>query len=137
MAGSPRQKVVRVAVLVTSGAVVLAGGPAGADRERGRDVFRQHCIGCHAVDCNRLGPRLGGVIDRQAGTVADFAGYSAAMKSSSFVWSKEVLDAFLADPGQYLPGTAMSGFGKLDRAADRRDVIAFLAHPDTSLDLCF
>jgi cytochrome c len=127
----------RVAGVAVIGALVLTGDPADADRERGRDLFRQHCVGCHAIECNRLGPKLGGVIGRDAGTVPDFTGYSAAMKGSGVVWTEESLDEFLTDPKRFLPETAMSGFGKLDEATDRRDLITFLAHADTSLDLCF
>ena len=56
---------------------------------------------------------------------------------SGVIWSEETLDALLADPAAFVPGNAMAGFGQVENAAERRDLIAFLVEPDTSLDLCF
>jgi cytochrome c len=127
----------RLSPVILISVAVLPGTLANADPERGRDLFRLHCIGCHAIECNRSGPKLGGVLGRPAGTVPDFHGYSAAMKGSGIVWTEETLNGFLASPGSYVPHNAMAGFGALDAAADRKDLIEFLASPDSSLDLCF
>jgi cytochrome c len=59
------------------------------------------------------------------------------MKSADFVWSKEKLDGFLADPGATIPGTLMVSAGKLENPTDRQNLIEFLEKGDTSLDLCF
>ena len=110
-----------------------------ADREAGRDVFfSAGCIACHAIGCNKAGPKLDGLIGRRAGTVPDFDGYSDAMKTSTVVWTKETVDAYLANPASFMPGNGMAGSaGNLDDAAQRRDLIDFLKEPDTSQDLCF
>ena len=119
------------------GLITLCSGPVLADREAGRDVFRENCIGCHSFECNRSGPRLGDLLGKAAGTISDFDGYSDAMKNSGIVWIKETLDAYLADPASVVPDNAMASFGRIDDDTERRNLINFLIEPDTSLDLCF
>lgn len=110
-----------------------------ADREAGRDVFfSAGCIACHAIGCNKAGPKLGGLIGRRAGSVPDFDSYSDAMKTSTVVWTEETIDAYLANPASFMPGNGMAGSaGNLEDAAQRRDLIDFLKEPDNSQDLCF
>jgi cytochrome c len=115
--------------------VSAASAAAQADPEAGRDVFRRECIGCHAVACNKRGPKLAGVFGRSAGAVGDFPTYSNALKTSGIVWDAETLDRFLADPVAAVPTTTMT-WGKVANARERRDVLAFLRAGDTSLDLC-
>ncbi len=103
----------------------------------GQEVFRAKCIGCHAIACNRSGPKLAGILGRKAGSVADFTGYTKEMKSAGFEWSRERLDKFLADPGAMVAGTTMASAGRLSSASDRKRVIDFIVSGDTSLDLCF
>jgi cytochrome c len=38
------------------------------DAVRGKPVFEKRCIGCHAMEADREGPRLAGVFGRKAGT---------------------------------------------------------------------
>jgi cytochrome c len=110
-----------------------------ADREAGRDVFfSAGCIACHAIGCNKAGPKIGEVIGRRAGSVPDFDSYSDAMKTSTVVWSEETIDAYLANPASFMPGNGMAGSaGNLEDATQRRDLIDFLKEPDNSQDLCF
>jgi cytochrome c2 len=103
--------------------------------DAGRDVFSNQCIACRAIACNRIGPRLQGVFGRTAGALPDYPNFSDDLKKSGLVWDVEKLDHFLADPRAMVPGTSMWA-GKVDDAQRRRDVIAFLQQPDTSLDLC-
>lgn len=103
----------------------------------GQEVFRARCIACHAISCNRIGPKLAGLIGRKVGSLPDFEGYSAEMKSAGFVWTEEELDTFLTDPNSKIPGTLMISAGKLEDPDDRRNLITFLTSGDTSLDLCF
>jgi cytochrome c len=109
--------------------------PAGAAADQ--EVFRARCVGCHAMKCNRNGPKLADLFGRKAGSVADFNGYTKEMKASGITWSRETLDKFLSDPGAMIPGTTMTAAGKLEGTADRKKVIDFIASGDTSLDLCF
>ena len=70
---------------------------------------------------------FGRVIGRRAATVPGFR-YSPALIAAGargLVWTRAALDAYLADPQRFLPGTemAMPGLGVAD---DRRDVIDYL-----------
>jgi nitrite reductase (NO-forming) len=95
------------------------------DVEAGAKVFRK-CQACHSLESgqNRVGPSLFGIVDNAAGTVEGF-NYSSAMQGSDVVWTPENLDAFLADPRGFMPGTKMI-FAGLRAAEDRRDLIAYL-----------
>ena len=68
------------------------------------------CKVCHSLDPSGkkgLGPPLDGVVGRKAGTVVGFT-YSTAMKKSGKVWTPKLLDAYLADPRNTIPGNRMS-----------------------------
>jgi cytochrome c len=117
--------------------LALSALPAAAqgNPEAGRGVFRRECIGCHAVTCNKRGPKLDGIFGRSAGAVTDFPTYSDGLKKSGIVWDAETLDRFLADPAAMVSTTTMT-WGKVADARERHDVLAFLRAGDTSLDLC-
>ena len=109
--------------------LLIAALAADADPARGERVF-QRCYACHSVVAGEhapSGPNLRGVLGRRAGTLPGFR-FSAAMVEAGtrgLVWTRTTLDAYLADPEAYLPGTAMA-MPALTEAADRRDVIDFL-----------
>ncbi len=126
-------------IIVASCVLAAFGAPALADREVGRDVFYSAgCIVCHSIECNRAGPKLGGVIGRRAGGVSDYENYSDAMKSSNIIWTEATLDAYLADSASLVPGNGMASFARnLEDEGQRRDLIDFLREPDNSLNLCF
>ena len=116
---------------------LLAGGAvAGAwaslaegDAARGERVF-QRCFACHSVVAGEdklSGPTLRGVLDRRAGTQPGFR-FSPAMIAAGargLVWTRATLDAYLADPEGFLPGTEMALPGLRD-AVDRKNVIDYL-----------
>jgi cytochrome c len=122
--------------LMLLGAAFSARGEQ-APKALEEDLFRAKCIGCHAIACNRSGPKLKDVIGRRAGSVPDFTGYSEALKKSRLVWSEKTLDSFLRDPGALVPGTSMTSAGKIASAKERQSLISFVRRADTSLDLCF
>lgn len=99
-------------------------GTQGGDPVHGKLVFEKHCTGCHAMDRDREGPRLGNVLGRKAAAVPAFR-YSDALKNAGFVWNESRLDRWLADPDRLVPNNAMSV--DLPKASDRRDIIAFLS----------
>lgn len=112
-----------ITVILLSGLVTRAG--YAQDAEHGKSVFKA-CAVCHAIDhANRVGPGLGGIIGRQAGTAADFS-YSNAMKKSGIVWDTTSLNAFLEAPQKAVPGTRMPYAGLKD-ATDRGDLVGYLA----------
>jgi len=99
---------------------VLAGD---GDAARGKAVFEKRCTGCHAMDADREGPRLGGVYGRRAGSVAGF-NYSAGLKNSGITWTDATLERWLSDPDLVVQDNNMS-IG-VPKAEERRDLIAFL-----------
>jgi cytochrome c len=87
------------------------------------------CQACHtfAVDGpHLLGPNLHGVFGRRAGSAAEFQ-YSPALEAADIVWTPETLDAWLADPVGYLPGTTMA-FTGYQSPLDRRDLVFYLVN---------
>jgi cytochrome c len=99
---------------------------AAADPAAGEKVFAK-CKSCHKMDgTDGTGPHLNGIVDRAKAAAAGF-GYSDALKAmAGDAWTPENLDAFLANPKGYMPGTKMS-FAGLPKPADRANVIAWLA----------
>jgi cytochrome c len=96
------------------------------DLARGEAAFRA-CVACHTL--SRTGQKLNGpnlfrIFERKAGTREGFA-YSQAMTRAGFVWDARRIDAFVADPQAYLPGTAMAIPGVADPQA-RVDLVAYL-----------
>lgn len=108
-----------------------------ADREAGRQLFARDCVACHSIACDRSGPRLGGLLGRPAGSVAEYGAYSDAIENADVVWTEETLDAFLADPAGLIPNNGMIVVGAVEDAEERANLIAFLKAPDEGLDLCF
>ena len=89
----------------------------------GKELFETRCGGCHALDRDKEGPRLGGVYGRQAGLVPSFE-YSAALKQSKLKWTNDTLDRWLLDPEKLVPGNDMSFH--VDSADERNAIIAYL-----------
>jgi cytochrome c oxidase assembly protein subunit 11 len=96
---------------------------AKPDPAHGRALFAERCAACHALDRNKIGPVLGGVFGRKAGSAAGY-NYSAALRSAGFVWSADNLDRWLTDPKAFVPGAKMP-IRVLD-APSRKDLIAYL-----------
>jgi cytochrome c2 len=106
------------------------------DASEGRDLFLRQCLGCHAFACNKEGPRLGGLFGRKAGTAEGYDGYSQGLRDLGTEWSGETLDKWLTDPGKIVPGSVMALNGKVEDAANRRKIIAFLKTEDPTVNIC-
>ena len=103
---------------------VFTTGPMSAQSAAaGKDLFERRCTGCHALDREKEGPRLGGVFGRPSGSVGTFQ-YSAGLKKLHVTWDAATLDKWLADPEKMVPDTDMAFH--LANADERRAVIAFL-----------
>ena len=113
----------------------LPGAFAGEISE-GREFFIKRCLGCHAFACNREGPRLGGLFGRKVATVEDYKFYSQGLKNSEIVWTDKTLDIFFTNPGKLFPESVMAVQGKIDDAAQRQKLIAFLESEDPTVNLC-
>ncbi len=48
------------------------------------------------------------------------------MKGADFIWDKEKLARFIANPDEMVPGNSMKPYGGLSSADNRAKVIAFL-----------
>jgi cytochrome c len=126
--GSANTLLVALAALAAQFAPVAATAqPAAAPAaDPGRAAFGP-CRACHAIEkgVNRLGPSMFGIVGRK---VASEPGYdfSPAMKAHGGVWTRERLDAYLADPRGVVPGSKMSYAGQKDPAR-RAALIDYLA----------
>ncbi|MGP7795865.1 c-type cytochrome [Sphingomonas sp. CLY1604] len=103
-------------------ALLRVASPAAGQRLFGR------CAACHAIRRgapDRNGPNLFGVMGNDiAGTSPRF-GYTAALRQVGGRWTPARMDAWLAAPQRFAPGTSM-GFPGLADPLDRADVIAYL-----------
>ncbi|MEO1475882.1 MAG: c-type cytochrome [Pseudomonadota bacterium] len=99
--------------------------------QRGMLIFEANCAACHKLgpEGTNIAPTLGGIVGREAG-VEDF-NYSPALKSATFTWTPEKIDAFLASPRESVPGNQMAFYG-LEDAAERSDLISLLQHHSAS-----
>jgi cytochrome c len=113
-------------MMAAASVVMLSAGTARAqDADAGKKVFNQ-CRACHVLDqtTNRVGPHLGGVIGRKAGSVEGFS-YSEAMKNSGITWDEESLEKYLKDPKGAVPGNKMA-FAGVKKDDDLKNLIAYL-----------
>lgn len=104
---------------------------AAPDAIHGQELFGQRCSACHALDSNKIGPMLGGVVGRAAGSAAGY-NYSTALRSAGLTWSVDKLDQWLADPKKMVSGVRMP-IRVLD-APSRHDIIAYLQKVSESKD---
>lgn len=110
------------AVAVSATAQVAPAPAISGDVEAGAELYSAECRGCHGVS---IAPTLRGLIDRPIASVAGFSGYSEGLKArSGDTWSEANLDAFLAAPSVFAPGTLM--VKALTDAQQRADVIAYI-----------
>ena len=119
----------KLRIALTSLALLAATAPAAlaaGDAEKGKAVFKR-CAICHDPKTNKVGPHLGDVVGRKAGSLADFH-YSDAMKKKGeegLVWTEENLTSYLQDPKAFVPGNKMIFVG-LKKDDEVADVIAVL-----------
>jgi cytochrome c len=100
---------------------------------RGERAF-QKCYACHSVEPGEdglTGPDLRGVAGRPIAAASgfDYSDALRALAAEDEFWSPELLDAFLADPETFAPGTSMTFVGLRD-LAERHDLIAYLESTD-------
>jgi cytochrome c len=104
--------------------LILALVAAPAFAATGQDVFNDKCGDCHTVEPpSGTAPALKGVVGRKVASLSDFQ-YSDALKAKGGTWTEAALDAFIANPKTYAPGTQMTG-GAAD-PADRKAIIDYL-----------
>jgi len=109
-----------VLLVAGSSLSVSAGAQAQAD---GKALFERRCGGCHALDRDKEGPRLGRVYGRTAGSLDSFQ-YSDALKSSNIKWTEDALDKWLTDTEKLVPNNDMAFH--VENADERSEIIAYL-----------
>ena len=114
------------AATLLAAAAALAAQPAP---NRGAQIYRRVCFGCHALEPGRntpAGPTLHGLAGRPIAASPGF-NYSPAFRrfaARERRWTRALLERFLADPERLVPGTEMS-LPPLS-LAERRAVSAWL-----------
>ena len=111
------------ALVALGAAFAVAVMAAGTDTGSGKDLFERRCSGCHSLDRDKEGPRLGGVYGRVAGSVESF-NYSDALRNSRIVWDENSLEKWLAGPDKVVPETDMAF--QVESATERGAIIAYL-----------
>jgi len=94
----------------------------------GEKVFKK-CVSCHSLTKNKMGPALGNIFGKKAGSVKKYR-YSKAMKKSDIIWTDCSLDKFLLKPRKYIKGTKMR-FSGLRKKEQREAVIKYLKENQT------
>jgi cytochrome c len=103
--------------------VLPTSGQAQTPDRHGKELFEKRCGGCHALDRDKEGPRLGGVYGRSAASIASFE-YSAGLQQSKIKWTEETLDKWLTNPEKLVPDNDMTFH--VESAEERREIIAYL-----------
>ena len=103
--------------------LVLAATPAFA--ADGKALFDDKCAECHTVGPGSTdsAPSLKGVVGRKIASLPDFQ-YSDALKAKTGTWTDANLDAFLASPQAFAPGTQM--YGGASDPGERKAIIDYL-----------
>jgi cytochrome c len=99
---------------------------ADADIAAGEKLSKK-CTACHVFNAGgaaKVGPALWNIVNAAKGAADGFS-YSAAMAGFGGAWDYAALNAFLAKPKVYMPGTKMNFVG-LKKPSDRANMIAWL-----------
>ena len=116
-----------LALIPISQADELQSRLALADVDRGRLVFGP-CRTCHYPDAfmgHNNGPNLSGIFGKVDGKQPGFDYYSDRFKQAEFVWTPQLMYAWLENPMAMFPDSSMMSRGVPD-AQDRADLIAYL-----------
>jgi len=106
-------------------ALVFAALASPSLAATGQDLFNSSCGDCHALDpaAGQSAPPLRGVVGRKIASAPDFQ-YSDALKAKTGTWTDANLDAFLASPQAFAPGTQM--YGGASDPGERKAIIDYL-----------
>jgi cytochrome c len=113
-----------VPVAAVALAVALpASAPAWA--QDGQALYNIQCKTCHTLTgtSGPMGPTLKGVAGRDIAGAPGFA-FSAGLKARPGTWTDASLDAYLANPAGFAPGTRM--FARVAQPEARAAIIRYL-----------
>ena len=124
-------KTTRAGTMIGVTLVAIAGLAGVAEAQapapsanRGKILFLQ-CVACHDLKPGialppaapgaptlppKVGPHLGDIIGRKAGTVPALT-LSPQLKASNVVWTEDMLDKWIEKPSNVVPGTVMAFVG--------------------------
>ena len=105
--------------------LLMSIGHLAAEDRTGEVLFEKRCAGCHALDSDKVGPRLRGVFGRHAAAAPGF-NYSPALKNSHVNWDEPALQKWLQDPETLVPDSDMAF--RLENGEERSAIIAYLKH---------
>ena len=111
-----------IAVLLF-GSTLSISSQAQTTGKQGKELFDKRCGGCHALDRDKEGPRLGGVVGRATASITTFE-YSDGLKKAKFKWTEEKLNQWLTDPDKLVADNDMAFH--VESADERREIISFL-----------
>ncbi|WP_419722948.1 c-type cytochrome [Sphingobium aquiterrae] len=98
-----------------------------ASVDAGAGKFGQ-CLACHSIGKGALdlaGPNLHGILGKPVGGASPNYGYTYALSAAGGRWDDARMDAWIAAPMRFAPGTKMTFAGVPD-PLDRADIIAYL-----------
>lgn len=110
--------------LVLAAALILTTAtPALA--EDGAALYAAQCKACHSLTgtSSPTGPSLKGVAGRKVASAGGYS-YSAGLTKKGGTWTDAALDAYLAAPATWAPGTKM--FNRVAQPQARAAIIAYL-----------
>lgn len=116
--------------MLLAACATLAQTPDASLLAHGERAY-QRCYACHALSTRETGadgPHLAGIVGRPVASLAGYP-YSDALRvygEGGKVWTRERLDAFIADPHAEVPDNAMGFFG-LDDSDERAALVEYLA----------
>ena len=112
-----------ITAVVVAGSILSTAGQAQVTGKHGQELFEKRCGGCHALDRDKEGPRLGGVYGRAAASLTSFQ-YSTALQKSKIIWTAPTLDKWLTDPEKLAPDNDMAFH--VESADERLEIIGYL-----------
>lgn len=125
MTPSVRATTLRLPVLLAG--LILATAPglaqAQAASSTGARLYNLQCKTCHGDKSTPAGPTLTGVAGAPIAGRKDYT-YSAGLKAKGGTWTDAALDAYLAKPMAFAPGTRM--MVAVPDANNRAAIVAYM-----------
>ncbi len=122
----PMETPMRLLTTTVLAALLVAGAAtAPAFAQDGAALFNAQCKSCHTLNGTNgpAGPSLKGVVGRKIAGSPGYA-YSKALSGKGGTWGDAQLDAYLAGPAAFAPGTKM--FNKVADPKARAAIVAYL-----------
>lgn len=110
----------RLVALLVPLVLALASPAAAAD---GAKLFALQCKSCHGAKSTLMGPSLAGVAGGKIAGRSDYK-YSPGLIAKGGTWSDTALDAYMAKPTVFAPGTRM--LAAVPAAENRAALVAYL-----------